>query len=49
MLHDTVILVGIDTDVCIMRETEVHDRTENAVNVRIAGNTMDDMMGLYVI
>ena len=47
--HDSILLMGIYADVCIMRETEVHDVTEDAVNVRIAGNTVNDMIGLCVI
>lgn len=49
MLHDKVVLMGIDADVCITRETEIHDVAENAVNVRITGNTMDNVIGLDVI
>ena len=49
MLHDKVVLVGIDADVCIMGEAEVHDVAEDAVNIRVAGNAMYDMIGFYVI
>ena len=49
VLHDSIILMGIDADVCIMREAEVHDRAKDAVDVRIAGNTMDDMIRLSII
>ena len=49
VLHDEVVLMGVDADVCIMREAEVHDVAEDAVNVRVAGDTMNDMIGLYVI
>ena len=47
--HNPIILMGVDADVCIMREAEVHDVAEDAVNVRVAGDTMNDMIGLYVI
>ena len=47
--HNPIILMGVDPDVCIMREAEVHDVAEDAVNVRVAGDTMNDMIGLYVI
>ena len=49
VLHDRVVHVGVDTDVCIMRKTEVHDVVENAVNIRITGNAMDDVIGFCVI
>lgn len=49
VLHDAVILMGINADVCIVGEAEVHDIAEDAVNVRVAGNTMYNMIGLYVI
>ena len=49
VLHDMVVLVSVDTDVCITREAEVHDVAEDAVNVRITGNAMDDMIGSYVV
>ena len=49
MLHDKVVLMGIDADVCIMREAEIHDIGEDAMNVRVAGYTMDDMIGKSII
>ena len=49
VLHDMVVLMGIDADVCITLETEVHDVAEDVVNIRVAGNAMYDMIGLYVI
>ena len=45
VLHDKVVLVGVDTDICITREAEIHDVAEDAVNIRIAGNAMDDVIG----
>ena len=49
VLHDTIILMGIDADVCIMRETEVHDIAKDTMYIWVAGYTMNDMIGLYVI
>ena len=49
VLHDMIILMGINTDVGIMQKAEVHNVGKDAVNIRIAGNTMNDMIGLYVI
>ena len=49
VLHDTVVLMGIDSDVYIMRETEVHDIAKDAVNIWITGYTMNDMVGQGVV
>ena len=49
MLHDKVVLVGVDTDVCITHEAKIHDVAEDAVNIRITGNAMDDVIGFDVI
>ena len=49
VLHDTVILMGIDTNVFIMREAEVHDIAKDAMSIRVAGYTMYDVIGLYVV
>ena len=49
MLHDTIIFMSIDSDVCIMRETEVHDIVKDAMNIWITGYTMNDMIGLYIV
>ena len=49
VLHDKVVLVGVDADVCISREAEVHDVAEDAVDIRITGNAMDDVIRLDVI
>ena len=46
VLHDKVVLVGVDTDVCIRQEAEVHDVAEDVVSNRIAGDTMNNMKGL---
>ena len=49
VLHDKVVLMGIDADVRIIREAVIHDAAEDTMNVRAAGNTMNNMIGLNVI
>ena len=49
VLHDTIIFMSIDSDVCIMREAEVHDIAKDAVNIWITGYTMNDMVGQCVV
>ena len=49
VLHDTVIFMGIDADVWIVGETEVHDGAENVMSLRITGDTMDNMIGQGVV
>ena len=49
VLHNQIILMGIDADVCIMRKAVIYDLAENAVNIRITGNAMDDVIGFYII
>jgi len=49
VLHDEVVFMGVDADVCIMREAEVHDAAEDSVNIRIAGYTMYDMIGKGIV
>ena len=49
VLHDSIVPMGIYANVCILREAESHDVTEDTVNIREAGNTVYDMIGLYVI
>jgi hypothetical protein len=44
VLHDFVVSMGINADVGIMGETEVHDTAEYTVNFWITGNTMDYMI-----
>ena len=46
VLHDPIVLMGIDTNVCIMRKAEVHDGAENTMDIRVTGNTMYDTIGL---
>ena len=49
VLHDTIIFMSIYADVCIMRETEVHDIVKDAMNIWITGYTMNNMIGLYIV
>ena len=49
VLHNLVVMVGIDADVCVMREAEVHDVVEYAVNIWIAGYSMYNMIRVCVI
>ena len=49
MLHDGVISMGIYSYISVSTEAEVHDITENSMLVRIAGNTMDDVIRLLDI
>ena len=49
VLHDFVMPMGVYANVYVMRETEIHDAAEYAVNIRIAGNPMDYMVRLAVI
>ena len=49
VLHNQIIPMGVDADVCIMGKAEVHDVTKDTMNIRIAGNTMNDMIGLYIV
>ena len=49
VLHDKVVLMGVDADVRIMRKAEVHDAAEDSVNIRIAGYTMYYMIRKGII
>ena len=49
VLHYLVVSVGINTNVCIMRETIVHDAVENAVNIGVTGYTMNNVIWLFII
>lgn len=49
VLHDEVVLMGVDADVRIMRKAEVHDAAEDSVNIRIAGYTMYYMIRKGII
>ena len=45
VLHDMVVLMGVNADVALMVKTEIHDASEDAVCVRGTGNTVNDMIG----
>jgi hypothetical protein len=45
MLHDFVVLMRVNADVRVVQETESHDVAENAMHIRITGNTVDDVIG----
>lgn len=49
MLHDFVVLVGVNTNVWIMGETVFHDAAEYAVNIGITGYAMDYMIWFFII
>lgn len=49
MLHDAVVAVGIDADVAVVGEGELHDGMEDAVRFREAGDAVDDMVGQGVV
>ena len=49
ILHDTVVPVGINTDVCITREAEIHDVAEDSVNIWVTGDSMYDMIRKGII
>ena len=49
MLHDSVVPVSIDADIGFTSKAEIHNAAENAVSIRKACNTMDDMIKFYVI
>lgn len=45
MLHDDVVAVGVNADVAVAGEGELHDATENAVRAVFAAYTVDDVVG----
>ena len=45
VLHDMIVLMGVYADVALMGKTEIQDAFEDAVCVREAGNTVNDMIG----
>jgi hypothetical protein len=45
VLHDMIILVGVNADVVFMGKTEIYDAFEDAMRVRKTGNTVNDMIG----
>ena len=49
MLHNFVVTMGVYANVWVVRETEVHDTTEYAMNIGITGYTVDYMIRPHVI
>ena len=49
VLHDGVVAMSVDADIGVVGETEIHDGGEDAVDIRIAGDAVDDMVGLYIV
>ena len=49
VLHNLVVAVSIYADVHVVREAEVHDAAEDAVDIWITGYSMDYMIRLCVI
>ena len=49
VLHDAVVAVGVDTDVAVAGEGELHDAAEGAVRFRHAGDAVDDMVGQGIV
>jgi hypothetical protein len=45
VLHDMIVLMGVNADVALMGKTEIHDAFEDTVNVRETGNTVNDIIG----
>ena len=45
VLHDMIVLMGVNADVALMGKTEFHDAFEDAMRVRKTGNTVNDMIG----
>ena len=48
VLHDAVVAVGVDADVAVAGEGELHNGVEDAVCFREAGDAVDDVVGLGV-
>ena len=45
VLHDMIVLMGVNADVALMGKTEVHDAFEDTMSIREAGNAVNDMIG----
>ena len=44
VLHDMIVLMGVNADVALMGKTEFHDAFEDAMRVRETGNAVNDMI-----
>ena len=49
VLHDMIVFVRVYTQVRLCSRTELDDAVENAVNVRIAGYAVDDVIGQGIV
>ena len=49
VLHDGIVAMRINPDVCIMSEAEVYHVAEDMMSVWIAGNTMDNMIRQFIV
>ena len=49
MLHDFIVSMGVNADVGILGETEVHDVAEYSVSIGITGYPMDYMIRMFII
>ena len=45
VLHDMIILMGVNADIVLPGKTEVYYAFEDAMRVRKTGNTVNDMIG----
>ena len=45
VLHDMIVLMGVNADVALMGKTEIHDAFEDAMNVGETGNAVNDIIG----
>ena len=49
MLHNSVVPVGVNTNIGGFRETVVHDAPKYTVSIRITTDPMDYMIWLFII
>ena len=49
VLHDGIVTMRINTDVCIMGKAEVYHVSEDMMCVWIAGNTVDYMIRQLIV
>ena len=49
VLHDGIVTMRINTDVCIMGKAKVYHIAEDMMSVWIAGNTVDYMIWLLIV
>ena len=49
MLHNSVVIMSVYTNVCITEKTEVHNAAKYTMNIRITGDFVDYMIRPCVI